>query len=310
VVTHLNIFSGIGGMDIGLEIAMPGLVTVGYCERDAYAASVILARMANEELGNAPVFCGDIADLDATAFAGVDILSSSPPCQPYSQAGKRKGNTDERSHGDGSGPLVHLMRVIDECRPGVVFFENVPPWVSAGHFQSVRDALHDMDYRIKRPLFLAAGDVGAPHRRERVFIMAHARHARPQRETAPVPGGHKLRRHEREALNKFRPSCRELAHGASGGRREFREPSGQDGQSYGNSKGMARAEPVSCGADRGIFPPPPNGQWDDIHEWLLPAIEPGLRCMADGTALVVDADRSDQLRCIGNAVVLASEEWE
>jgi hypothetical protein len=98
VVTHLNIFSGIGGMDIGLEIAMPGLVTVGYCERDAYAASVILARMANEELGNAPVFCGDIADLDATAFAGVDILSSSPPCQPYSQAGKRKGNTDERSH--------------------------------------------------------------------------------------------------------------------------------------------------------------------------------------------------------------------
>ena len=149
--------------------------TVGYVEREAFAASTLLARMADQSLEPAPVFCGDLARLDAREFAGtVDMVVAGLPCQPYSPAGKRAGNTDRRSWGSANdGPIPHALRIIRECDPWLVFFENVPQWVSLGHFEPVRAELHGLGFTVETPLTIGANDVGASHQRRRVFVLGH-----------------------------------------------------------------------------------------------------------------------------------------
>ena len=92
----LSLFSGVGGLDLGVELACPGARVLGYCERDAYAASVLLARMEDEALEPAPVF-SDLCSFDGSPWSGaVDLIFGGIPCQPHSLAGKRQGAEDER----------------------------------------------------------------------------------------------------------------------------------------------------------------------------------------------------------------------
>ena len=176
----LSLCSGVGMLDIGLHAACDWLGwpyrCVGYCERDAYAAACLLARMAESSLEPAPVWCGDLSDLDARPLRGwVDCIAAGLPCQPYSVAGKQRGNADERSHGeDGGGPLPHFLRIVAECQPSLVFLENVPPWVCGGWFRPFGEELCRLGYTLESPLFVTAESVGASHRRERVFILAYA----------------------------------------------------------------------------------------------------------------------------------------
>ena len=74
-----------------------------------------------------------------------------------------------------------MLRIIDEVRPALVFFENVSAWVTDGHFRNVGERLSEMGYRVERPLFVTAASVGAPHGRERVFILAY-------RDSEPMEG--------------------------------------------------------------------------------------------------------------------------
>lgn len=116
-----------------------------------------------------------LATFDGRPWRGVvDCIIAGLPCQPYSLAGKRIGNDDARSWGDGAGPIPSTIRIIDEARPALVWLENVPAWVVGGFFQPVAEALSAMGYRVESPIFVAAEDVGASHRRERVFVMAHS----------------------------------------------------------------------------------------------------------------------------------------
>ena len=126
-------------LDEAVRLVLPGHRVAGYAEWESGAASVIMARMEDASLEPAPVFCGDLGGLDARPFFGVvDILTAGLPCQPYSVAGKRLGNADERSHGDGeSGPIPQFLRIVGECRPALVFLENVAAWVRGGYFRAV-----------------------------------------------------------------------------------------------------------------------------------------------------------------------------
>lgn len=174
-VNILSLYSGSGMHDEAVCAALRVLGfaprVLGYVEREASAAAWLLARMEAAAVESAPVWCGDLADMDARPLRGwIDLVVASPPCQPYSSAGKRLGNADERSHGDGDGPLPHTLRIIGECLPAVVQFENVSEWVTGGHFREFGEELCALGYDIAPPLFLAAADVGAPHERERVFI--------------------------------------------------------------------------------------------------------------------------------------------
>ena len=160
----LSLCSGAGGLDLGLQIAMPSVRTVGFVERDAFAAAILVARMHDKSLYDAPIW-DDVATFDGRPWRGVvDIVSAGYPCQPFSVAGKRRGADDPRHL------WPHVARIIGEVEPPFVFLENVAHHLRLG-FPEVAGGLVGMGYRLAAGLFTAA-EVGAPHKRERLFILA------------------------------------------------------------------------------------------------------------------------------------------
>lgn len=160
----LSLCAGAGGLDLGLHIACPGYRTVGYVEREAYAAATVVARMEDAALDQAPVW-DDVTTFDGRSWRGcVDTILAGYPCQPFSVAGRRQGAADPRHL------WPHVARIIGECEPPFVVLENVAHHLRLG-FPEVAAGLVGMGYRLAAGLFTAA-EVGAPHRRERLFVLA------------------------------------------------------------------------------------------------------------------------------------------
>ena len=172
-ITHISLCTGYGGIDLGLRrVYGPGLRTVAYSEIEAYACENLLAKMEQGELDIAPIW-SDLKTFPYQAFHGmVDILSGGYPCQPFSAAGKRRGEGDDR----------HLWGFISSgikaMRPAVCFFENVEGHITLGLSTVISD-LEDMGYSATWGVFSAV-EVGAPHQRKRVFIMAYNKSQRVQ----------------------------------------------------------------------------------------------------------------------------------
>jgi len=161
----LALCAGIGGLDLGLHVALDGYRTVCYVEREAFCAASLVARMEDEALDSAPLW-DDITTFDGHPWRGiVDIISAGYPCQPFSVAGRRAGVADPRHL------WPHVARIIRECEPGFVFLENVPGHLRLGFNEVARD-LDGMGYETAATL-LTASEVGATHRRERLFVLAH-----------------------------------------------------------------------------------------------------------------------------------------
>ena len=169
---HIDICAGSGMLGQAVAYALDGnLRTVAYVERETYAAASLVARMDDAALDRAPVW-DDVATANGREFVGYIrqfdpariILTAGYPCQPFSIAGRRAGVNDER----------HLWPRIDELigaiEPGIVFLENVAGHLRLG-FAEVRRNLEGRGYRVAAGLFSAA-EVGASHRRERLFILA------------------------------------------------------------------------------------------------------------------------------------------
>jgi DNA (cytosine-5)-methyltransferase 1 len=169
-VNGVSLCSGIGGIDLGLRLALgESYRTVCFVERDAFAASVLVARMEDKALDLAPIW-DDLYSFDGKPWRGVvDIVSAGFPCQPWSVAGKRKGIADER------WLWPEIARIIGECEPSFVFLENVPGLLWHG-LSVVLEDLAALGFDVEWDSFRAS-DVGAPHKRERLFILAHARRA-------------------------------------------------------------------------------------------------------------------------------------
>lgn len=166
-INVLSLCSGYGGLDLGVECATGGATrTICYVEREASAAAILAARMAEEAMAPAPVW-SDLRTFDGRPWRGlVDLVTGGYPCQPFSQAGERLGELDERHL------WPDIARVIGEVEPGIVFFENVSGHLTLG-FDAVRADLERLGYRVAAGLFSAA-EVGASHRRERLFILGVA----------------------------------------------------------------------------------------------------------------------------------------
>jgi len=160
----LSICSGVCGLELGLRL-VEDTRTVCYVENDAYCQRVIRQRIKDGLLDDAPIW-DDLTTFDGCPWRGlVDAITAGFPCQPWSVAGQRKGVEDERNL------WPDLARVIGEVRPPVVFLENTPgilPYV----YYEVRPRLQEMGYRVTEGIFSAA-EVGAPHERQRLFILAH-----------------------------------------------------------------------------------------------------------------------------------------
>ena len=182
----LSICTGIGGLDLGVRLAVPGTRVVGYVERDSYSAAVIVARMADEALDEAPIW-DEVGTFDGRRWRGaVDIVTAGFPCQPWSTAGSRAGIADPR------WIWPDIARIIGEVEPEWVFLENVLGLVSGGGLAEVLGSSAALGFDAEWTSVWAS-EVGAPHRRERVFIlgrrrMADARRVGPRgRHNGPQP---------------------------------------------------------------------------------------------------------------------------
>ena len=162
----LSVCAGAGGLDLAVGLAVRNACTVGYVERDVQTAGILGARMADRTLHGAPVW-SDLSTFDGCPWRGsVDCVISGDPCQPNSVAGAGLGSGDDRFLID------QLVRVIAEVRPARLFRENVAG-NAAGQLAALVPALEELGYRVAAGIF-SAGEVGAAHRRERLYVMADA----------------------------------------------------------------------------------------------------------------------------------------
>lgn len=315
----ISLCTGGGGLDLGLELAVPGARAVCMVEREAFAVAHLVSAMEQGLLAPCPVW-SDARTFDGRPWRGlVDGLIGGIPCQPHSLAGRKRGSLDER---DLWSPT---RRIIVQARPWFVLIENVAGMLSpgadeiAGAERVWRD-LRRLGFAVEGGLFTAS-EVGAPHERERLFILGvadcydaglegHGRHDECPGECVAGSRG------------------RELVHAPLDGRREGRPEPGirgwrsaaADASGTVDDASIARGRPVSVQPRRqnearpdfdrpSLFPPGPN----DIDSWrsalaASPELEPAFRRVADGVAARMDlsgphAARIERLRMLGNGVV-------
>ena len=162
-MNHGSLFSGIGGFDLAAEWS--GFTNLFNCEWEEFPRKVLKHHFPNAEQ------FGDIKEFDATTYAGrIDIISGGFPCQPFSVAGKRKGSEDERHL------WPEMLRVIGECKPRWVVGENVRglvSWSDGLVLEEVCSDLETIGYSVQS-FIIPACATGAPHRRDRVWIVAHS----------------------------------------------------------------------------------------------------------------------------------------
>jgi DNA (cytosine-5)-methyltransferase 1 len=164
-VTHISLCAGYGGIDLGLKRAIPNLRTIAFSEIEAFACANLVSKMEAGLLDPAPIWT-NLKTFPWSEFCDrVDILSGGYPCQPFSAAGKRQGTEDPRHLWPFISAGIALMR------PRCCFFENVEGHISLGLPDVIED-LAGMGYRTTWGIF-SASEVGAPHQRKRVFILAH-----------------------------------------------------------------------------------------------------------------------------------------
>ena len=162
-MNHGSLFSGIGGFDLAAEWS--GFTNLFNCEWEEFPRKVLKHHFPNAEQ------FGDIKEFNATTYSGrIDILSGGFPCQPFSVAGKRKGTEDERYL------WKEMFRVIRECQPRWVVGENVRGlvnWSDGLVFETCCSDLEALGYSVQS-FIVPACAVNAPHRRDRVWIVAHS----------------------------------------------------------------------------------------------------------------------------------------
>lgn len=281
---------------MGLRLATRGLArAVGYVERDAFAAAVLVARMADAHLDPAPVW-DHVETFDGRPWRGaVDLICAGFPCQPWSQAGKKRGLDDER------WIWPELTRIIREVRPGLVFLENVSGLASGGGLGPVLGSLAALGFDAEWDI-VRASDVGAPHERARLFILAKLV-SDSERDTVRVEserGGSAAR-----SAEPGNPEPRDVGEALAESEHPRQRELGA-GHDDDRERGIARREHGAALTEpfgRGFAPGPADA--DGWREWLAQGgPKPALRRDAHGLAGGLDF-AADRLRVLGNGVVPA-----
>lgn len=254
--------AGYGGLELGLRGVWPEARTVCYVEREAYAAAVLVAQMGRGGLDTAPVW-SDLDTFEGGPWRGyVDCVTAGFPCQPHSLAGSRKGTGDERW----LWPAV--MRIVRDVGAWLVVLENVPGLATSG-LDRVLGALAESGFAAEWGC-LRASEVGAPHRRERLFVVA----ADAERLLVRSEQGRRQPGWPGTAVAEYHGAQGAFADADRSGLQERRRIAGDDGAELEAAVG--------------------DGRWWRQNE----APEPTVRGVDDGTT-----NRVDRLRLLGNGVV-------
>lgn len=153
-MNHLDLFSGIGGFALAARWA--NIETIQFVEKDKFCQKVLMKNFPNVPIHD------DIKTFDF--YKDVDVLTGGFPCQPFSVAGKKKGLSDERYL------WPEMLRVIRQCKPKFIIAENVPGIIP--HLDLILEDLEGEGYAWQAFL-IPASAIGAPHKRERLWIIAH-----------------------------------------------------------------------------------------------------------------------------------------
>ncbi len=168
---YLSLFSGVEGGGLAFQhLIEPKITCIGYVENDEYCQRIIRQRQIDGLLDKAPIY-GDIRTfIDsgcAELYRGItDIVAGGFPCQPFSQAGKRTKELDDRNLWPETIATIRLVR------PRYTFLENVPGLLTSGYMPTIFADLAEAGYNARWTM-LGANDVGAKHKRKRVWILAH-----------------------------------------------------------------------------------------------------------------------------------------
>ena len=161
----IDLFSGIGGFRYAAEQVWPDIECLVSCEIDPFCQKVL-----RKHWPGTPII-SDIHKLKGTDYADVDLLTGGFPCQPYSVAGQRRGAADDRAL------WPQMFRIILEAKPRWVIAENVGGFLSINkgmEFENCLASLESAGYEVQA-FVIPACAVDAPHRRDRVWIVAYAK---------------------------------------------------------------------------------------------------------------------------------------
>ncbi len=177
----ISFCTGYAGIELGLERAGINIQPVAYVEREGYVCANLVSKIEQGKLGTAPIFT-DVKSFPARYFSGkVHGIIGGYPCQPFSTAGKRCGADDPRHL------WPYILQHIRTIRPIWCLFENVSGHLTLG-YEKVQEDLHEAGYLVEAGLFTAS-EVGAPHKRERLFILAYTEQQRLRGRGDGIPAG-------------------------------------------------------------------------------------------------------------------------
>ncbi len=269
----LDLFSGIGGITKALE---PWVRPVAYCENDRYCQAVLLSRMARCDIPNAPIWDDVRTFTSDMAPRNIGIIYGGFPCQDISLAGRGAGLDGKRS-----GLFFEIVRLVGEIRPRFIFLENVPAIRSRGGAEVV-GTLAGLGYNCRWDV-LSAYDVGAPHIRERWFLLAHDMREQTKRDDARgfqyKPAGSGKDVADSDGVRKLQPEgCQQKQRGRAGDSGETLS------DAVGNGRRKVRMGESTIASKREL-------RWP---------VEPDVGRVAHGIPF-----RVDRLRGLGNSVVPA-----
>ena len=158
----LSLFSGIGGLDIAAQAC--DIEPLAFCEIEPFPVEILKKRFPG-----VPIL-PDVRKVNGHDFGTVDVIFGGFPCQDLSVAGRRAGLLDKSGNATRSGLWFEMLRIISEARPRFVVAENVRGAINAA-LDVVQSGLESEGYEV-RTILLPASAVGAPHQRERIFILA------------------------------------------------------------------------------------------------------------------------------------------
>lgn len=172
-LTVLDLFSGIGGFSLGLESA--GFSTIAFCEIEPFCQKVLSKHWPQipiaKDIRNLSYKNGKLYDAERVVYEGkIDLICGGFPCQPFSVAGRKKGTSDHRDL------WPEMFRIIQEVQPTWIVGENVANFINMA-FTRTKVDLESEGYRLQ-PLVIPACAVGAPHRRDRIWIIAYSENKR------------------------------------------------------------------------------------------------------------------------------------